>query len=322
MIELSFFRKKLVKTTKVTEKLILSCLRSKKPFWMDMTGYHPKEIELLRRIFKIHHLTIEDCTHGGTRPKVDQFLHHDYLVFYSIKGNHRSTITLPQLNFFIGKNFLISLHKENLPSTDQLKRDEGLCKELLPKGPDYLLHYIIDVEVDHYFVVLEKFEQELDRLQDHVLEDSRPGSLQKLFHIKKQITQLKRLLTPERNLISTLMQPQIRYISDAMDLYFRDVEEHLIHFDDRIDTDRDIITTVIDLHVSVTSNKLNEIMKVLTVIATIMLPLTVIVGIYGMNFKYMPELGWKYGYFGVLTIMALVAIFMLSWFKRRKWIGV
>jgi len=320
MIELYSYNKKLVKKGIITKQLLRLLLRSKKTCWIDLIGYSQNEIDLLQKEIPIHHLIVEDIVSGSVRPKVESFKNHDFIVFYGINMDSQQIVSLPQLNFVIGQNFLITFHKQKIASFEALKKDTLLLSHLLQKGSDLLFHKLIDMEVDNYFPIFDAIEQEIDILQDSILEDPKPEKLQKLFYFKKQITHVRRVINPEREMILSLSKPHIKYIRSELDLYFRDVQEHLLHIGDRIDTDRDILTTMIDLHISVTNNKLNEIMKLLTVFATTMIPLTVIGSIYGMNFRYMPELEWKYGYLGVWIVMFLVVVIILSLFRRKKWI--
>jgi magnesium transporter len=197
-----------------------------------------------------------------------------------------------------------------------LRSNKGRIRKL---GADYLTHALIDTIVDNYFIVLENIEEKIERLEDDLVERTTPAIIQGIHNLKRELILLRKSLWPLREAISTLERSDSTLISETANIYFKDIYDHIIAIVDTVETSRDMLSGMLDIYLSSVSNKLNEVMKVLTIIATIFMPLTFLAGVYGMNFKYMPELEWRWGYFGVLVIMLVVALFMIHYFKKKKW---
>ncbi|MFA5268996.1 MAG: magnesium/cobalt transporter CorA, partial [Methanoregula sp.] len=187
-------------------------------------------------------------------------------------------------------------------------------------GPDYLAYALIDIVVDNYFVVMEKLEEQVEGLEEELVVSPTPDSLQKISRLKKDMIFLRKSVWPLREMINTLEQSESVLIKEPTRIYLRDVYNHTIQVIDTLETFRDLVSGMIDIYLSGLSYKMNEIMKVLTLIATIFIPLTFVVGLYGMNFKNMPEIGWEYGYYSVLVVMAVMVIGMLTYYRKKKWI--
>ncbi|NOZ80258.1 MAG: magnesium/cobalt transporter CorA [DPANN group archaeon] len=287
-------------------------------FWLDMTSPTSSELAMLKDGLGLHSLILEDFQMSGTLPKVDVLKNGIFVVLYGIEDT--DPLHLFEVNFFLSKRFLITGHARLHHSCEQLKQDKERLGLLFRRGADFLMHALIDEEIDHYFPVLQKVDDRLDRLQDRVLHSTDPGLLNKLFAIKRSLLDVRKNAFPQREVIGLLAKRDSPFISSDCELYFRDVNDHMFRLTYMLDSFRDIISTTLDVHLSVVSNKMNEVMKVLTIIATIMMPLTLITGIYGMNFRFMPELAWKYGYFFSLLVMAVVAVLFLLYFKRKRWL--
>jgi len=287
--------------------------------WLDLHNPTKKEHEQIKELFGIHPLVIEDCSKTHTRPKIELFKTYNFIVTNGISYKEKEP-KLIEFDFLIGKNFLISNHFGHSENIDGLKNNAEKLNIIMPKGADFVLHAILDLEIDNYFPLLDDVEDELEQVEDIVLKDPSPQLLKKLFKIKRELLMIRKTVAPQREVIGILAKRDYPFISPEAEAYFRDVYDHLIRINDMSDNFRDVVSSTLEIHLSVISNKLNEVMKILTVIATIMLPLTVVTGVYGMNFRFMPEIEWRYGYLWALSIMAIIAIGMLIYFRRRKWI--
>lgn len=308
--------------------------------WADLEAPSEEEEEtLLVNFFLFHHLAVEDCQRerlsphiGDHYPKVEDY--HDYLfvIFNPVdrpieeSGNPANDapvcIHFPtrQMNAFLGNNFLVTHHYE--PST-AISYVRQLCKKnplTLQRGPDYLFHIIIDEIVDNYTPVIEYFDQQLDMIEENIFQNFQSVTLPKLLGIKKGIIRLRKITTYQREILNRLSRGEFPLISTEEMLYYRNVYDHLVRIADLVESYRENVAGLLEAYLSVNSNRMNQVMKVLTVISTIFLPLTFISSIYGMNFHYMPELDWHYGYFFVWGIIAIISGFMLYFFKKKGWL--
>ena len=221
----------------------------------------------------------------------------------------------------MGKNFILSFQERESglfePIKEKLRKNKGRIRK---EGADYLAHAIIDDIVDNYFVMLEDMGEKIEYLEDALLKQTTPATLHAIHHFKTELILLRKSLWPLREAISSLERSDSPLINKSTGIYFRDIFDHTIAVIDTVETFRDMLSGMLDIYLSSISVKLNEVMKVLTIIATIFMPLTFLAGVYGMNFKYMPELEFRWGYYGVLGIMLVVAILMLIYFRRKKWL--
>jgi magnesium transporter len=290
--------------------------------WLDIQEVDDNDIDLLTEVFNIHPLTIEDFIMANARPKVENFKDYLYLIMFSLETNGKGSnkIKMGELDFCLGKNFLITAHNQEISplavNKERIRKDSPVIKN----GADFLLYAVIDSLVDSYFPIIHGFDEGVDQMSDELFKDPTNETLKKIYNLKNEIIHLRRTIGPQADVISLLARGDYPQVTAASSIYFRNIYDGLIRINDIVGTSRDIITGAMEAYVSVVSNRLNEIMKTLTVIATIMMPLTLIASIYGMNFKHMPELEHKLGYPGVLLIMAVITIGMLFFFKRRKWL--
>ena len=288
-------------------------------FWLDFENPSHKDLKPLEKLFGIHHLVIEDClVPQERRPKITQYKNVLHVVAYASSNPHSPH--LKPVHFILGKNFIISMHKTKMSEFDSVKKNKEELNRVMKGTADQILYALIDRIVDNYFPMLDVLGDELDVLEDKIIKDPQDKHLEKLFAVKRNALRAKKIMGPQRDVISHLAKTSNGFISEKTSVYFRDVYDHLIWINDQLDSARDTISSILEIQISVTSNKMNEVMKVLTVFASIMLPLTVIGSIYGMNFKYMPELYWRYGYAGVWGVMILVVVVMIYWFKRKGWV--
>jgi len=307
------------------EKLAELAKRSAKNFfvWIDLSKPSKEDLDFLSTIFPLHPLAVEDTLHPIQRPKLEEYEEHLFVVAYSV-GYSKYHAQTQELDIFLGTNFIITSSSKGVPAIDGAVQAIMKNPALFARGPAYLLYLILDLLVDSYFPVFDSFGEDIDRVEDEVFENPKKTVLQKIFKMKRSIFSLRKIINPAREVLMAISLREQKFVPQKLSVYFRDVYDHLIRVSDVMDNYRDILTGILDGYASTISNKLNETMKVLTIIATIMLPLTLIAGIYGMNFKNIPEihsaLGMQYGYFWALGLMALVAISMLLYFRRHKWI--
>jgi magnesium transporter len=291
--------------------------------WINIDGLH--EVELIEKIgthFNIHPLTQEDIVNTGQRPKVENFEDYIYIVIKMLKFNETTGhITSEQVSLILGSHYLLSFQETEGDVFNSVR--ERIRKGRLHirrSGTDYLAYALIDAVVDHYFLMLEKMGEKIEHFEEQLPLQPTPEILQAIYDLKRELVYFRKQVWPIRDVLNTWQKAESSIIEEANKVFIRDVYDHTIQVIDTIDSFRDIITGVMDLYLSTVSNKMNEVMKVLTIMATIFIPLTFIAGIYGMNFKYMPELEWKWSY-PVLWIV-LIAIFlgMMFYFKRKKWL--
>ncbi len=291
--------------------------------WVNIDGIHqPDNIENIGKQFKIHPLVLEDIMNTGQRPKMEDF--DDYLfvvlkmLHYDEEENETKT---EQVSLILGSNYVISLQENEGDVFDSIRErirsDRGRIRKM---GADYLAYSLIDAIVDNYFTVLEKIGEKIEDIEDELVKNPTPDVLHTIHHLKRELIFLRKSVWPLREVISRLERWESPLIDKSIDIYLRDVYDHTIQVIDALETFRDMLSGMLDIYLSSVSNRMNEVMKVLTIIATIFIPLTLIAGIYGMNFKYMPELDWAWGYPIVYVIMLAIGVVMLIYFRRKRWL--
>jgi magnesium transporter len=292
--------------------------------WLNVDGLqHLDDLQKIGECFKLHPLILEDILSTDQRPKLDEWPNLLYLTLRMLNFNETTNeINSEQLNLIIGSNYVITLHESDTQLFDALKsRITSGQTKIRKSGADYLAYAILDLIVDNYFVIMERLGETIEDLEGELVTRPVPGTLAGLHKLKRDMIILRKSVWPLREVLSKLERRESPLIKDSTGIYFKDVYDHVIQIIDTIESFRDMLSGMLDIYLSSVSNRLNEIMKVLTIIATIFIPLTFVAGVYGMNFKYMPELEWHYGYHLTLSLMATVAGIMLLYFKRKKWIG-
>lgn len=287
--------------------------------WVDFEEA-PEDMarHLLIDVFKFHPLAVDDAIQEVHVPKVDDFNDYAYLVVHgmSIKPVNGVVETV-ELDIFLGANFVVTLHSGPM-------RSIAACKEAIDRRlalrPDMFIAELLDSLVAHYMDNIDQFDEELDAIEDAVFEQTNEKTLSRIFSFKRSILNIRRIIIPQREVLNRLARGDFAVIQPSSRIYFRDVYDHLVRIADLLENQRDLATGALETYLSVTSNRLNEVMRVLTVVTVILMPLTLIAGIYGMNFQHMPELGWRYGYFGVLGFMAALTVALVLYFRRRRWI--
>ncbi len=299
---------------------LLKELKPDRVNWINLDGLTNQDIiEKLQNHFQLHYLLIEDVL-GDQRPKAEEY---DDYFFFTLKMLYRiddSGIEYEQISFVLGRNYLISFQEKEGDFfdgfRDRIKNDLGKVRK---KQADYLLYRLIDIIIENYYSVLDKIGDSVEEIEENVYENPTNDTFNRIQKLKKDLIYLRKAVYPLRDALSKVIKGESEFIEEENLRYYSDVYDHVIHLIDSLDTYKDLTSSLLDIHINAMNTRMNEVMKVLTVFSTIFMPLTFIVGIYGMNFDYMPELRWHYGYFGILGVMALVVIGMLYYFKKKKW---
>ncbi len=306
-----------------TIEQIRQCNNSDTVSWLNISGIHDTEkIDAIGKIFNIHPLVLEDVLNTQHRAKIDDYNDYLFVILKMVYTDpEKNTIAFEHVCMVIGKRFLISFqerHKDVFNSVrDRLKKTKGRIRKA---GTDYLAYALMDMVVDHYFVVLEQMGEEIELLQEEALENPTPDTLNAIQEFKHQIILLRKSVWPLREMIGNLQRGESSLIDNSVMIYLKDVYDHVIHVVETIEMNRDILSGITDIYMSSVSNKMNEVMKVLTVIATMFIPLTFLAGVYGMNFQHMPELQWQYAYPVFWVLIILILFVMVMWFKNKKWL--
>lgn len=292
--------------------------------WLILDNPLPNEVdEYLKNIFQFHPLSVEDCqSEGYQTPKVDDFEEYIFVIAHALIPDHGNleNLEMNELDIFLGKNFVVcSHHSKQMPPVDQvwglLEKDHRLVSH----GADFLCHAILDALVDDYMPLIDEMDDEIEWLEDRVLEKPQPATLARILALKHSTLSLRRIISPQREIMNRLSRDEFTLIDEKHRIYYRDIYDHLVRIQDLIESVRDIVSGTLDIYLSATSNRLNEIMKALTVVSTIFLPLSFFAGVYGMNFKYFPEINWPYGYLYVWVVFLTIFFGMLAFFKKRGW---
>lgn len=290
--------------------------------WLNVDGVHQAEvIEAVGHAFNLHPLVMEDILSVDQRPKVEDYEGYLYLVMRVLRYDvTRREIQSEQLSLILGDRFVLSL--QELPSDifDGIRERLQQGRQIRSMQADYLAYALLDAVVDHYFLALEHLGDQIEALEDELVAQPEPSTLTRIHHYKREMLLLRKAVWPLREVLGRLSRDESPLISRETRVFLRDVYDHTIHVMDTIDTLRELLVGMLDLYLSSVSNRMNEVMKVLTIIATLFMPLTFIAGVYGMNFDVMPELEWRWGYPAVMTGMLGISIGLLIYFRRRGWL--
>ncbi len=296
--------------------------------WIDVQGTATSEwLERLGERFDLHRLALEDVANAGQRPKVDLFPGHVFVTL-QVPRRDREGVHLEQISLFLLPGVVISLFEGQRALFEPIRRRlQENARPLRTRSADYLLYSLIDLAVDEVFPVLEDYGEELEDLEERLLDEPRRQALESIHEVKRELLLMRRQLWPAREVINRLLRDGGEFISAEVMPYLKDVYDHTVHVMDLLETYRDITASMLDVYLSSVNNRMNDIMRVLTIISTLFIPLTFITGVYGMNFGdntaspwAMPELHWYYGYPLALLAMLAVAVGMLIFFKRKRWL--
>ena len=306
--------------TDLTIDQLIAKIKSRQVNWINLDGL--SDISIVNKLgehFCLHSLLIEDIT-SDHQPKVEEY--EDYL-FFTLKMLYRieeDTIDYEQISFVLGKNSLLSFQEKEGDLfgilRDRIRLDQGKVRK---RGADYLLYRLIDIIVDNYYTVLDAIGQQIENIEDEIYKDNNGNAFKKIQGLKKELIFLRKALYPLRDAISKVIKDESGFIQQGTIRYYADIYDHVAHLIDALDTYKDLTSGLMDIYINTQNTRMNEVMKVLTVISTIFMPLTFIVGIYGMNFDNMPELRWYFGYPLVMIFMGIIVIAMVIYFKYKKW---
>jgi magnesium transporter len=291
--------------------------------WINIDGVHDSEVVgKIGSHFSIHPLILEDIMTTAQRPKMEDMEGYIFIVLRMLSlAGRKKDVQSEQVSLILGSNFVISFQESEGDVfgavRDRIRTGKGRLRKM---GPDYLAYALIDSIVDNYFLTLEKLGEKVELIEEELVSDPDRRTLQEIHILKREMIYLRKSVWPLREVISGLERAESELIKESTGIFLRDVYDHTIQVIDTVETYRDMLSGMLDMYLSSVSNRMNEVMKVLTIIATIFIPLTFIAGIYGMNFRHMPELEWRWGYFVVLAFMFGIGVLMLNLFKRKKWL--
>ncbi|MDO9464080.1 MAG: magnesium/cobalt transporter CorA [bacterium] len=290
--------------------------------WININGLH--ELDVIEKIgnnFEMHPLILEDIVNTSQRPKYEDFDKYIFVVLKMLMfDDAKKEIISEQVSLIFGSNFVISFQERKgdvfNPVRQRIRNDKGRIRKM---GADYLAYSLLDAVVDNYFSILERLGEKIEDMEEELLTNPTPQTLKAIHNLKRDTIFLRKSVWPLREVTSGLERNESKLIKKGTHIFLRDVYDHTIQAIDTIETFRDMVSGIFDIYLSSVSNRMNEIMKVLTIFAAIFIPLTFIAGVYGMNFEFMPELKMKWGYFTLLGFMAVVGFGMLFYFRRKKW---
>lgn len=291
--------------------------------WIDVIQPTEDDLNRIRQEFKFHPLAMEDVTRQHQRPKVDIYDDFILIIFYGLQDGDPSETRAPltQVGIFVGSNYVVTVHNELIPALDETS--ERWCRnieELGSRSIALLVYSVLDAIVDSYFPILDDISDRLEELEARIFEDFDASSQKEIFQIKKQLVGLRKNIAPERDVLNVLLRRDTPIFDQKVIAYFQDVYDHILRVTDAIDTFRDLLSSALDFHLAVASNRLNQVMKTLTASSIILMGMTLIASVYGMNFDRIPELHWNFGYAWALGLMALVGASLFTLFRRIDWI--
>src|SRR4030066_215591 len=291
--------------------------------WINIEGLHDVQVlERLGECYGIHPLVLEDILNTDQRPKMEDYGEYLYIVLKMLDGSQKNgEVNTEQVSLILGPNFVFSFQEAGGdvfdPVRERIRNNKGRIRKM---GADYLAYTLLDAIGDNYFIILEKLGERIESLEEKLITDPSHETLQTIHHLKREMLFLRKGVWPLREVINGLERGESSLVKEPTRVYLRDVYDHTIQTIDTIETYRDMVSGMMDIYLSSVSNRLNSVMKVLTIIATIFMPLTFLAGIYGMNFKFMPELEWTWGYPASLGLMLGISLTMLFFFRRKRWI--
>lgn len=292
-----------------------------KVLWIDMTAPSDKESYVLTHDFNFHPLAIEDVISEVSRPKLDDYGDYLFLVFQlaDYMGKEKG-LRVGEVDLFLTKNCVVTVHFDEHPVFETLYTKARKDDRVFSRGADFLFHAILDGIVDNYTAALDILEFEVDAVEDDVFEEPDERTVKTIFALRRDISHLKRIAYPQREVLAQLTRDRHDLISEKSLVYLSDIYDHMARIHETADSHRDTLVSALEVYFSKVSTRTNEIIKVLTIFTAILMPPTFLVGLYGMNFKYMPELNWKYGYHMFWAVIVIVTIILLFFFKKKKWI--
>jgi len=310
-------------TSPVSEEAMRQALASGEGLlWIDLEAPSEEEASLLSEVFHFHHLAIEDCFNSHVDPaKIDDYGDYLFIIAQAIRDEGRGErLETTELDLFLGRNYVVSFHGQALPFVREVRRrceNHGLE---MAQGADFLAHALLDQLVDDYQPLVEVLDEALEHVEEQVLAEPHVSFLEEILLLKRNVQRLRRALIPQRDMVNRIARGEFpKVVRPETYMYFRNIYDHVVRVEELVESVRDLADGVLNSYLSAINNRMNEVMKTLSVVASILLPLTFIASIYGMNFQHMPELTWRYGYFLALGAMLAVALGLAMFFRIRRW---
>ncbi|MCM8776459.1 MAG: magnesium/cobalt transporter CorA [Candidatus Omnitrophica bacterium] len=289
--------------------------------WADFEDPSEFESDALVEIFNFHPLAVEDCISDLSHPKVDDYEEYLFLVMHAVRLNPEGELMTMELDVFLSKNYVVTFHKDPLKSIDRVRESVAKRAEnLMGSGAEILVHAVLDQLVDNYLPVIDQYDEKADKLEEEIFNNPPADYLATILRIKRDIFHLRRIISPQRETINFLTRNPTPFIKPKNMIYFRDIYDHLFRLYGIVEGIQEMLTGILQAYFSYSSNRLNEVIKRLTILATLTMPAVVIASIYGMNFQNMPEIGWRYGYHFSWLLMICTTVILLVWMKLKKWI--
>ena len=289
------------------------------PMWVDLQPPNAELLESVKTRFGLHSLEIEDCLHLDQRPKIEEYPGHQFIVMqgFTAKNGDLGDVVMHELHLFVGATWVLSVHDQPHQDLEGLITRVGADpKATLGRGPDFVAYLLTDALVDRNFPLLDAFNDALEDIEERVFNDPSPDLMQKVFGLKRTLAQVRRVLSPQRDVVGLLARRGMAHVSESTTLYFRDVYDHLVRIYEQIDAARDLLGNAMEAHLSVVANRTNEVTKQLTIFASIFLPLSFVVGFFGQNFAQVQSttMFWL-----MVVLVPLIPVVMIAWFRYRKW---
>lgn len=292
-----------------------------KILWLDLVDPDEQDYQTLSEKFHFHPLAIEDSTRAHQRPKVESYNDHYFVVFYSIEiAEQTGRLRGKPLYMFIGSNYLVTIHHVAIPQIQETLRRWRDPNSPLGQDLGALVYALLDAMVDDYFPAIDQIADRIEELEAKIFEEYDEAALQDIFTLKKDLLAVRRFVAPERDVLNIMLRREIPVFDEHDVAYLQDVYDHIVRITDSLDIYRDLLSSALDTFLSVQSNRLNQVVKVLTITSIVLMSVTLVAGIYGMNFTHMPELDWRFGYVWALGLMVLIAGSLILWFRRIKWL--
>jgi magnesium transporter len=308
--------------SKIDPEDISEVIRKKDQFvWLDLQDPQDEDIALLRDEFHFHTLAIEDATRHHERPKIDSYEGYYFIVFYAVDYDEtQERLDVHAMNLFVGANYLVSVHKSEIAAIDNTIKRWQANTEQFGNDAGALLYELFDAIVDDYFPVIDQLAERVEVIEEQIFERFSEDALQEVFALKRDLLHVRRVVAPERDVLNILIRREVPIFERSTILYLQDVYDHIVRITDSIDTYRDLLSSALDAFLSVQSNRLNQIVKVLTITSIVLMSDALVAGIYGMNFEFMPELHWTFGYPFALLLMVIISVSLVAFFRWRKWV--
>jgi len=300
------------------EKAFSETSNTKEVFWLNINNPTDNDFKFLKNKFNFHHLTIEDCVNKTKRCKINDYNDYHFLIISTSDSHANNAFSYNNIYVYICSDYIITLHYGENKSVKKIMNDIDKGLDIVSSGSDFVLYNILDEAIDQLFVVTDKIEEKISILEEESMNNPVQSTLNNIMRVKKSVIKLRRVVSPLREVLNTLLRHD-DIITEKHRIYFSDIYDHALRIYDLIESDHEMVTSCLELYSSQLSNSMNKVMKVLTVITTIMMPLTIITGIYGMNFKYMPELNGKYSYFIIIFLMIFISFCQYLFFRKKNW---